>query len=229
MLTIRKKIALALVGLVALVSAAMAVVGYVTLSDKIGEVQENELSLLALTQAMTIHDRLNSIRRQFVEMATAREIDVYITEFKEDILRYHFQRFHKTFPFLLYANQKGDVEFQTDSGTLVDGKPMDSITDLPQFPKAKDNPNQVLFFPVVEGLEGKPLLRMLYVVHTYFDDFGGAILGEMPLFDLFGSFSSINPGQTGFSMLVDNQGKILYHHDDSKLFQSFQDTWKDIG
>jgi signal transduction histidine kinase len=228
MLTIRKKIALALVGLVALVSAAMAVVGYLTLSDKISQVQQNELSLLALTQAMTIHERLNSLRRQFVEMATAREIDVYITEFKEDILRYHFQRFQSTFPFLLYANQKGDVEFQTASGTLVDGKPLLSLTDLPQFPQAKENPNQVLFFPVLEGYQGKPLLRMLYVVRTYFDDFGGAILGEMPLFDLFSSFASVNPGETGFSMLVDNRGRILYHQDDSKLFQSFQETWQDL-
>jgi signal transduction histidine kinase/CheY-like chemotaxis protein len=228
MLTIRKKIAFALVGLVALVSAAMATVGYVTLSSKMNQVQQNEMSLLALTQAMTIHERLNSMRRQFVEMATAREIDTYITEFKEDILRYHFQRFQSTFPFLLYANQKGEVEFQSASGSLIDGKPLASLTDLPQFPEAKDQPNQVLFFPVLEGAEGKPFLRMLYVVRTYFDDFGGAILGELPLFDLFSSFSVINPGETGFSMLVDDRGRILYHQDDSQLFHSFQETWEKL-
>ena len=226
MLTIRKKIALALVGLVALVSSAMAIVGYWTLSDKISQVQQKEMSLLAMTQAMTIHDRLNSLQRQFVEMATAREIDVYITEFKEDILRYHFQRFQSTFPFLLYANKEGDVEFQSDTGTLIDGKPLLSLTNLPQFPQAKDNPNKVLFFPVLQGKEGKPLLRMLYVVRTYFDDFGGAILGEIPLFDLFSGFNIVNPGETGFSMLVDDQGKILYHQDDSILFHSFQEEWQ---
>ncbi|MBF0382515.1 MAG: response regulator [Magnetococcales bacterium] len=228
MLTIRKKIALALVGLVALVSAAMAIVGYLTLSSEMKQVQQNEMSLLALTQAMTIHERLNSMRRQFVEMATAREIDTYITEFKEDILRYHFQRFSSTFPFLLYANQKGEVEFQSASGSLVDGKAVMALTDLPQFARAKENPNQVLFFPVLEGLHGKPFLRMLYVVRTYFDDFGGAILGELPLYDLFSGFSVINPGETGFSMLVDDRGRILYHQDDSQLFTSFQDTWEKL-
>ncbi|MBF0455699.1 MAG: response regulator [Magnetococcales bacterium] len=226
MLTIRKKIGLALVGLVALVSAAMAVVGYVTLSNTISQVQQKEMSLLAMTQARTIHDRLNSLRRQFVEMATAREIDVYISEFKEDILRFHFQRFQPTFPFLLYANQNGEVEFQSDSGSLVDGNPLASLTDLPQFPKAKDNPNQVLFFPVLEGKEGFPILRMLYVVRTYFDDFGGAILGEMPLLELFSGFVSANPGESGFSMLVDDKGRILYHQDRSRLFQPYQTTWK---
>ncbi|MBF0194828.1 MAG: response regulator [Magnetococcales bacterium] len=228
MLTIRKKIAFALVGLVALVSAAMAIVGYVTLSSEMKQVQQDEMSLIALTQAMTINERLNSMRRQFVEMVTAREIDTYITEFKKNILSYHFQRFKNTFPYLLFANQKGEVEFQSATGSLLDGKPVATLTDLPQFSIAKEKPNQVLFFPVLEGLQGKPVLRMLYVVRTYFDDFGGAILGELPLFDLFSGFSVINPGETGFSMLVDDRGRILYHKDDSKLFHSFQDTWEKL-
>ncbi|MBF0358570.1 MAG: response regulator [Magnetococcales bacterium] len=229
MFTIRKKIAYAFVGLLALVSAAMAIVGYVTLSGQITQVQEKEISLMAFTQAMSIHERLNSLRRQFVEMATAREIDLYITEFKEDILRYHFKRFQSTFPFLLYANQKGDVEFQSDSKSLLDGKLITSLTDLPQFPQAKDRPNQVMFFPVTEGHDGEPILRMLYVVRTYFDDFGGAILGEIRLSGLFSGASTINPGQTGFSMLVDNKGQILYNQDNTQLFKSFKEIWEKLN
>ncbi len=175
------------------------------------EGQRKNLTYIARNHAEQLRSLIDEKTRKFREIATGKAILAYSREYEEPALLQYFDSFVAEFPVLSYVNEQGFEEITLAGGERAE-ESSSSIRETELFETAEWEPNKVItLFPATGGEPATAHMEFALFRSSFFNEFEGFILGKIPLFDLLEGIRNFRFGETGFLMVIDNQGVVLCH------------------
>lgn len=194
-----------------LVLAVAVIIGIATYSLTITTVKKSQQQHLQYS-AEHISKNLNSLikyKKQLLEkIATSEVVESYYKKRDENLLREYFYKFKSQFPILSYVNEDGLEEFK-----LIDGEASTNYLDIKNssiYEEAVWNDNTTVSSCHITCPEpGGPYIHLSYCYRNYFDEYVGLILARIPIVQFAAIIHEFKFGQTGFALMVDDEGTVL--------------------
>ncbi len=209
--SISTKILTSHVGLVLLLSVTLGFSSYFLLVNSLIEGQQKNLTYIARNHAEQLSAFIDEKRRKFGEIAMGEAMLAYSREYEEPALQQYFDSFGAEFPVLSYVNEQGFEEITLAGGERAE-ESSSSIRETELFETAAWEPNKVItLFSAAGGEPAAAHMEFAFFRNSFFNEFEGFILGKIPLFDLLEDIRTFRFGETGFLMVIDDQGVVLCH------------------
>ncbi len=207
--TLRKKIFIAYAVPIVCSLVLLAGIFYGFVHRSIDADQQEKLVILASDYAHRIEGHL----RNRMEVLERVETLDFKNNFRELALAGHLAKFSQSLPVLSYLNEVGQEEVR-----VVKGEKSPLLLDYgvdPRFAEAVGRRNMIVFGGVAVSPElREPCLTLWLARFGYFgDEFQGVLKAEIPLPDLTRDLPGLKLGRSGYAILVDGDGRVLYHPD----------------
>ncbi len=216
--SIKTKILVSQIGLVILVSCILGIFSYSLMVDALRKSQQRNLEYIAQSHSKRLVSWMDNKEKMFESIARSEPVRTYSKRQNELILMAYFDKFRSEFPILSYANEDGLEEFK-----LTDGRSSDRLFDISQsalFQEASWEPNKVFsLLSVPDNAPQRAQLEFAFMYRSFFDEFEGLLIGRIPFSDVVRDIREYKFGRTGFLMLIDEQGRILYHPQGNTILQ----------
>jgi diguanylate cyclase (GGDEF)-like protein/PAS domain S-box-containing protein len=216
--SIRVKIMLSHFCLVLLLALILGVSTHYVSMNNFKIVQEKQMRYAALHGAEMIYDQIADRVDLLHEVAISMEVDHYNQSYNESLLEKHFTRYSNDFPIVNYFNKDGSLELSVDNGDLLI-KQMRDLRDTTLYQEMIGEPNRIFQDEDFYSSNRGPVLTFGIMRESFFGKFEGIITGSVPLFDIIRSINFLRFSQSGFAVIIDQSGKIMFHDDRRKLFQ----------
>ena len=203
---------------IAFTALVLGLFTYLYMIADLKEVQEKRLHALALFGAHHLRDGLEERVSLFKRLAEAREVVEYSRKFQETVLLGHFLKFKDEFSSLAFLADDGAEEVRMESGRNSEELAAHGMSPL--FLKSRKTPNTVLMtYLDLSGRAGVPVVHLCMTRHYYFaDQLVGTLFGTFPVSSLFQDTEQyFTEGNENF-LVIDNQGKVLFHQDRKLLY-----------
>ncbi|KJU84293.1 integral membrane sensor signal transduction histidine kinase [Candidatus Magnetobacterium bavaricum] len=212
-LSIKSKILISHFGVVLLVGIAIGASSIYFISTHLNVDEMKHLQFMAKMMRFRILEGIANKTSMLQRILEGREVEFYIEKYQEPVLVQFFARFSKEFPVLSYIDATG-TELE-EVVKVVHGKTStgdSKIRDISILKKITTEPDKVIISDVQNNTElGKLALDFILPKYSFFGDkIVGFIKGSVPLSDITNVLSGVEVGDTGFFLLLSNEGKIIY-------------------
>lgn len=186
--------------------------------QSVNAAQYEKLSILAADHAHQIEAKLHD------RMAVMQRVDTldYQHNFRDLALARHLAKFNKVFPVLSYLDKQG-----RENVKVLRGKMSIQLADRGDeawFDEALQRRNEIVFSGIAASPDiGELCLSIGVARYGYFgDEFQGVLRGEIPLADLTSELPTLVPGRSGFAVLIDQLGRVLFHPEPESMSRSLR-------
>lgn len=179
------------------------------------KIQIDNLNFVAQSEAIQIADFVEKKEKFFQQIATSRAILNYSEDFSGNILLGSLESYKEDFPEMWYVSEDGQEEFHFSHGDY--GNELHNIKGSRLFQKLLSEINQVLTLVEDDAHPSEAIIEMGYFRKNFFDVFEGILIARFTSSSFFSDFSGIKVGQTGFLMIVDNQGNVISYPKKQKI------------
>lgn len=205
--TVRVKLVAAIISLLVIVASAFGTLSYQLILGGVVRAQEDRLQQTASYEAAKINWALSEYGSRIEQIALSEATERYASASAYYSLDRLFLDNRELFPILSYIDDKGHEELK-----FVQGKESSKLSDLSGHAlirRAFDQPNKVHLKRMDSYAHYGPTIGFAYSVRNFFGEYGGTILGIVPLNQIAGTLSRQRIGQTGYFLLVDHAGSVL--------------------
>lgn len=164
--------------------------------------------------------RIESLLRERRSILRRVETLDFRRNFRELALASHFAKFREFFPVMSFLNRQGREELKVVKGKLDAG--LQDHAQALWFAEALTRKNEIVIGGIAVSPElDVPCLTLAVARFGYFgDEFEGVLKVEIPLADLTADLGSLSLGRSGYAVLVDARGTVLFHPDAGLLFKT---------
>jgi diguanylate cyclase (GGDEF)-like protein len=210
-ISIRTKLTLSFMVLLVFTVVALGITGYVVLKDHFEGLYKVELESTADHLGGDIEDILYENSEKLKSIAKSKQFEQYHTFYDNEVLNNYFAHFKYEFPVLSYVREDGREELKLVDGSLSD----DAITHSENavFQDALKSPNIVVVSqPVVSRELREPVIQLaLARYENSGEEFSGVVIAQYPMSLLSDYMSEFKIRETGFSCILDKNGKMILH------------------
>jgi signal transduction histidine kinase/CheY-like chemotaxis protein len=205
--SIRSRIFAAQIAIVALVALCAGLVGWWLTSDAITGLRTANLRLLADQAGTEVQTAIGGAREKFRELSSREEIGIYVEKNQYAVLVKLLGEYSQQFSTVAYINFTGREELRLENGAAAPSRAWD-LAD-PALAEAIARRDHVVIQTVPGQGQAGLRLRLLMAHFTFFDEFLGVVLAELPLADIRSRLAGISMGDGGFALAVDRRNRIL--------------------
>lgn len=203
--------------LIALVAVLIGFSAFFLMRKYLIDVQRDKMEFLARYGAETIHRNLLDREGVFTRIIQDKVIEVYSEKYNELMLAEHFSKFKDVFSTLSFVNGDGVEEVK-----VADGEKSERLNDLSGDALFQDSvraPGKVFVSLQRTDPDVAPVLRFFSARRSYFGEFIGVVSGDLPLASVTRGIEDFRLGRTGFVILTDSEGNILFHPEKDNLLR----------
>ncbi|MBU1137527.1 MAG: HAMP domain-containing protein, partial [Proteobacteria bacterium] len=211
--SINTKILTSQIGLVLLLSLTLGFSTYFLMIDSLTKSQQRNLTFIAKYYLEHLTALIDAKEKQFKKIAMGQAIQAYSMEYEEPALLQYFDSVMTDFPVLSYINEDGFEEV-----TLVNSERLEAFSDISEtelFEQATWEPNKVFSIFSTANADAsttcEACMHFAFCRKSFFGEFEGFIAGKIPLPKLIREIGEFQFDQTGFLMIIDDQGNVLSH------------------
>ncbi|GBD95317.1 sporulation kinase E [bacterium BMS3Abin06] len=221
--SLKTRILISYICMVLIIVGSLGIASYFLMVRHLKDKQQGKLENSALHSRVMINDNFKDIKITMQRISGSYEVEEYIERDKDIPLKMLFASYRNYFPLMKFINEKGAEEIK-----LIRGDISGDLRDTSKSPLFKDalrNPGKVIFSPAKKDTDLKELVVYASIAKkSYFDDeFKGVLAGAIPVSHITRQLSTMKIGKTGFAMLIDTQGKILFHPQKDNFFGKIED------
>jgi PAS domain S-box-containing protein len=208
--SIRTKILTFQAGLVLFVSGILGVSSYFLMAGSLTKSQQATLQFIAASQAERLSASIQNRGYLFERLVRDDAVKKYSQAYHAPLLTELFYNYRKDFPVLAFVDENG-----LETLKMVDGEIVHDLSDVSKnkiFQNINRKRQKVHTSLRISGDAPKDAnLEFGFYRQNYFDEFEGAIIGRIPISNMFKDIETFKHGKTGFLMLLDKTGTILSH------------------
>jgi PAS domain S-box-containing protein len=216
--SIKTKVLFAQSGIVLLACVTLGLFTYFLMINSLRKSQQAHVEHIAQDNADYMSSLIKRKGEEFEKIANGDAVADYRKTGEYKPLIEYFGRFMQEFPTLAYVGKDGSEELKLVNGKLAEK--LSNISKTTIFEEATWETNKV--FALLSTRDDNPneaCMEFTFCRRDFFDDFVGFIAGKIPLSDIVSDIQKFKFGETGFVMLIDDQGTILSHPQKDKILQ----------
>jgi signal transduction histidine kinase len=208
--SLKVKIAASQIGFILLIAVALGSANYFSTVRLLKEAEQRHLQDIVENVHHELDEALEQKKQVLKQVCGQKVLKVYSESTEEKLVLKCFLDSMPPFSELSYVNKEGKEEIK-----LVQGKSSQDLFDISRtklFQKIKEEPNTV--FVTLETSQKKPaqLYLKFGILHqNFFDEFLGIVTAKIPFSEIIAEMGNIKIGETGFFMILGQEGKILWH------------------
>ena len=218
--SIKSKVLFSQIALIVLVAVSMGITGYFIMRDYLMHAQQEKLEFIARSKAEDVKQQFAYMKDLFDTITTDEVLEVYARTFKEHILIEHFSKFRDAFPTIVYADFAGTEQFRLVGDET--SEEFHDFSDTVLFQDATWRPGEVFFSMPEPERDGEPYMNFVVARETFFGEPIGVIIGMTPLSKITAVLKDFKVGHTGFSVMMDAEGNILFHPQKERILQKVE-------
>lgn len=183
--------------------------------------QKNSLEYFTQDHAFHLKSHIQKKEQRLQAIANGEPIEGYTQYFRYVHLTEYFSHFLDEFADLAYYNEDGVKEVEINRNERII-QPAD-ISQTTLFQDAIWEPNKV-FMSFAAHPEDSSKMALTFAIcrRNFFDEFLGIIIGWVPVPDMIQEIQGHRVGESGFLMLLDDQGTLLSHPQDELRFRRIE-------
>lgn len=193
-------------------------VGYRVSKSFLTEFERESLRTVGRSVAASVHGLLSNAQREFSGLTASHEFRVAVKKHQFSILPEYLARSSSRFSQLVFADSDG-----FELVKIVDGNPDDNLGNLANqevFGRAMDSAGGTYVSPLRHPTGIEPYVEFGQEVIDFFDTTLGVVIGRVPVHLFASPIRDIVVGETGFVLLVDAEGHVVYGSESSLGFLS---------
>ncbi len=216
--SLKTRILISYLCIVFLIVGSFGIASYFLIIRYLKEMQQSQLENSASHSRDMISDNLNNLKNMIQRIVDSREMEEYVELYREIPLLMYFTSYRNYFPLMKFINEHGVEDIK-----LIRGEVSENLKDqskTPLFQDAFKNQDRVIFSSATweTDLRG-PVVYASVAKKSHFGDyFKGVLAGAIPVSLITRHLPKMKIGKTGFAMLIDSHGKILFHPEKDNLF-----------
>ena len=173
-----------------------------------------------------IGDNFKDLEVMVRRIVESHEMEEYVMLYRNIPLKMSFDAYKNYFPLMRFIDERGEEDIK-----LIRGEASEDLQDIsksPFFQDAMKNPGKVIFSPATWDPDLNELVVYASVAKkTYYgDEVKGVLSGAIPVSFIIKHLSNMKTGKTGFAMLIDSQGRILFHPREDNLLHKIEGRGK---
>jgi PAS domain S-box-containing protein len=206
--SIKTRLLLFQITLVLFICAAIGVSSYYLMVSSLVKSQQANLRFIASSQADRLNVTINNRSHLLEKLAMEDAVKKYVVSYRELVLIETFVKYKADFPNLAFVDEDG-----TESLKLINGKGVDTHVNIRKSQIFLDINRQKqkvqTSIPISSNNASAAFMEFGFYRQNFFDEFEGMIVGRVPLGNIFHDIETFKSGESGFLVLINNQGRIL--------------------
>jgi len=208
--SIKKKILTCQTGLLLFVSIILGMSSYYLMVDTLRKSQLSNLQFIALSQAERLSTAVKNRGYLLEKLAGEDAVKKYSLAYHEPLLVELFNKNIKDFPTLAFVNENGMETLKLVNGVNThDFLNVGSTKIFQDINREKQRVHTSLSLSRTDPETAN--IEFGFYRQNFFDEFEGALIGRIPISEIFKDIAAFKYGKTGFLMLLDKKGTVLSH------------------
>ncbi|MGA1790508.1 MAG: PAS domain S-box protein [bacterium] len=219
--TIKAKILASQILIIFLLVGILGPFSYFLFIRSLKKSQKNSLEYFTQDHAFHLKSHIQEKEQRLETIANGEPIEDYTQYFRYVHLTEYFSHFLDEFADLAYYNENGVKEVEINRNEKII-QPAD-ISQTTLFQDAIWEPNKV-FMSFAAHPEDSSKMALTFAIcrRNFFDEFLGIITGWVPVPDMICEIQGHRVGESGFLMLLDDQGTLLCHPQNELRFRRIE-------
>jgi len=194
---------------------ALGITGYFVMKSYLENLYQAELKSTSLHLARDIENIISDNKELLQSIARGRQYQQYYLLHDEKVLADYLSSFKHQFPVLSYVGKDGNEETK-----IIDGNPSQILMDYSKsffLKQAMHQPNSVIVSQPFQSWDiDEPVIELaLARDDNSGNEFSGIVLAQYPMSLLSDYLAEFKVGETGYSCILDKNGKVIAHYFDN--------------
>jgi diguanylate cyclase (GGDEF)-like protein len=214
-ISIKSKLTIAFMALLVFTVVTLGITGHFVIKSYLENQYRAELKSTSLHIAREIEDILSENKELLLSIAAGKRLENYHIFYNDKTIEDYFGQFRYKFPVLSYAGKDGHEELK-----LIEGHYSGNLLNYSKsavFRDAIKFSDKVAVSPLVQSPDiHEPVINLILATYESGNAaVSGAVIAQYPVTMLSNYLSQFKVGKSGYSCILDKDGKVIVHNFDN--------------